>query len=105
MYKTNLYQVSGTPYQLEELPTGSGLYVIWDARLEAAMDRWENSDEDEEEWHAKSQPPSPIVQAGITFEEARDWIKQELGIIDSNYVYTFAVLVKRIQKGERCSTQ
>ena len=98
MSKTNLYQVSGTPYQLEELPTGSGLYIIWDIRLEAAMDRWENLDE--EEYLAESQPPSPIMRAGVTFEEAREWIKSKLGIEDLDYDYIFAISVQRIQKEE-----
>ena len=94
MRRTNLYQVSGTPYQLEELPTGSGRYVIWDARLEAAAIRWENLGE--EEWSIEPQPPSPIVRVGITFEEARDWIKHELGIRDPDYDSTFVTLVRRI---------
>ena len=94
MGKTNLYRVRDTPYQLEELPTGSGRYVIWDTRLEAAMDRWENLDE--EEWFSEPQPPSPIMQVGLTFEEARDWIKHELGISDSDYDHTFVTLVQRI---------
>ena len=100
MRRTNLYRVTGTPYQLEELPTGSGRYVIWDTRLEAAMSRWENPgedmDEDEDEWLALPQPPSPIMQVGLTFEEARDWIKRELGIMDPDYDHTFVTLVQRI---------
>ena len=94
MRRTNLYRVAGTPYQLEELPTGSGQYVIWDTRLEAAAIRWENLDE--EEWFAEPQPPSPVMQVGLTFEEARDWIKHELGIRDSDYNSTFVTLVQRI---------
>jgi len=96
--RTNLYQVVGTPYQLEELPTGSGQYVIWDTRLEAAMARWEHPDEslDEDEWLALPQPPSPIMQVGLTFEEARDWIKHELGIMDPDYDSTFVTLVQRV---------
>lgn len=95
MRKTNLYQVAGTPYQLEELPTGSGRYVIWDTRLETAAIEWENLDE--EEWLSTPQPPSPIMQAGVTWAEARDWIKHKLEIRDPDYEYIFATLVESVR--------
>lgn len=99
MGTTNLYQVPGTPYQLEELPTGSGLYVIWDTRLEAAMDEWENLDE--EEWFSTPQPLSPVMCVGVTFDEARDWIKQSLNIEDPDYDSMFASLVQVMQRASR----
>ena len=94
MGKTNLYRVTGTPYQLEELPTGSDRYVIWDTRLEAAMDAWENLDE--EEWENTPMPPSPIVHVVQSLDEAREWVKQATRVVDDDYAVTFLSLLRRV---------
>ena len=77
MRLTKIWQVLGTPYQLEESPPG--FFTIWDTRLEAAALEWDNSEAERDD----PPPPSPIKAVGLTPRQARAWIMEAMGWEDT----------------------
>lgn len=73
MGRTVIFQVNNSKYLLEILP--DGLVTIWDTELESATLEWESC----EEMPNGILPPSPIVAAGLTEEEAFNWLAERLG--------------------------